>query len=324
MGKTRSPTAPKIPPLMDTALEFSLSSSSSFEKLPFSSNRTHPHHLHPGGTASHYTPSHPQTPSHPHTSYSPPTSPQPSHQSPRAALTGTYHYPHPGNENRRHVSDILSSITSVWKGCSSGGQSQSSDTTSGSMPSSSLSRKYIDNEVSFAFTTSESSAIRSAASPWATIRKRSRVPKRCSFYRRLFSLRSTRNSKVRSVIPKRHNIGVCGVAPRRLECSRRPEARLITLFDEVSRDSARRTDRSRREDQAKGATSTCEHETVCATRRGLTFDGKDAETLHVPAAVPQAYPLSPILFILFTTPLSRLLEKQEGIIGIWYATTQTY
>ena len=51
----------------------------------------------------------------------------------------------------------------------------------------------------------------------------------------------------------------------------------------------------------------------------LTFDGKTAPTRHVTAGVPQGSPLSPILFILFTTPLYQALRLHQGIITIGFA-----
>lgn len=43
----------------------------------------------------------------------------------------------------------------------------------------------------------------------------------------------------------------------------------------------------------------------------LTFDGRDAGRRHVLARVPHGSPLSPTLFVLFTTPLSDSLETKK-------------
>jgi len=51
----------------------------------------------------------------------------------------------------------------------------------------------------------------------------------------------------------------------------------------------------------------------------LAFDGKTAPTRHVTAGVPQGSPLSPILFILFTSPLYQALRHHNGIITLGFA-----
>ncbi len=50
----------------------------------------------------------------------------------------------------------------------------------------------------------------------------------------------------------------------------------------------------------------------------LTFDGKTAPPRAVTAGVPQGSPLSPILFILFTTPLYQALRRHHRIITLGF------
>ncbi|KJR80391.1 uncharacterized protein SPSK_05228 [Sporothrix schenckii 1099-18] len=51
----------------------------------------------------------------------------------------------------------------------------------------------------------------------------------------------------------------------------------------------------------------------------LAFDGKTTPARHVTAGVPQGSPLSPILFILFTSSLYQALRRHHGIITIGFA-----
>ncbi|KJR89798.1 uncharacterized protein SPSK_06683 [Sporothrix schenckii 1099-18] len=51
----------------------------------------------------------------------------------------------------------------------------------------------------------------------------------------------------------------------------------------------------------------------------LAFDGKTTPARHVTAGVPQGSPLSPILFILFTSSLYQALRRHYGIITIGFA-----
>jgi hypothetical protein len=51
----------------------------------------------------------------------------------------------------------------------------------------------------------------------------------------------------------------------------------------------------------------------------LFFDGREAEPMPILAGVPQGSPLSPILFILFMTPLYEALERSAGISVIGFS-----
>jgi hypothetical protein len=51
----------------------------------------------------------------------------------------------------------------------------------------------------------------------------------------------------------------------------------------------------------------------------LRFDDQDSETLRPRSGVPQGSPLSPILFVLYTTPLYRQLRRLSGSMATGYA-----
>lgn len=51
----------------------------------------------------------------------------------------------------------------------------------------------------------------------------------------------------------------------------------------------------------------------------LFFDDHNTQAIATPAGVPQDSPLSPIPYILFTTPLFRELHDHAGVVTIGYA-----
>lgn len=55
----------------------------------------------------------------------------------------------------------------------------------------------------------------------------------------------------------------------------------------------------------------------------LSFDGKTSADLPIAAGVPQGSPLSPILFILYTSSFYELLGKEEGITTMGFADDST-